>query len=214
MKNFSVSSLIVLLVLLLLGTTNATTLTFDDVAGTLDPQPVSLRTAVPDGYGGFNWTGTWSDVLQKVTFVSKTYADENGFSSAGITGKWAAYIPSNFVSVPIYATNGVLFNFKSATFASFVDIAWNTISITGYRNGDLIYSGDLTAYPNEATTFQPEDPWTNIDAIVMKPNQAHVTMDQFTFSRNIAPVPEPATILLLASGLLGIGACARKGRKN
>jgi len=61
------------------------------------------------------------------------------------------------------------------------------------------------------TAFQPLN-WTGIDALSFMTEGFHFGMDNFEYQPS-APVPEPATLLLLGSGLIGFARLRRKIQK-
>lgn len=88
--------------------------------------------------------------------------------------------------------------------------------------GDLVFSGYKDSYPATGSigSFYDGDynywyidfSYPDIATVIVGGESEPTTLDRLAF--NVSPVPEPATIILLASGLLGLFGASRKKLKK
>jgi len=172
-----------------------TTIKFDTGLGDL--------AQIPNGYAGFNWSNFWA--LNGLTY----YGNPSGYQTGVVSPSFIAYNGyAEQASVSSMSTNPFTFNSVYAT------AAWNTENVTfnGWLGGNLLYTdtfGILTSGP-VFHTFN----WGLVDRVDMvSDGGSQVAIDNLTVN-GATVTPEPATLLLLATGLTGIGALMRRRQKN
>jgi len=159
---------------------------------------------LPSNYMGFTWdpNSAW---ITKNFWPGSGY-DYGTIGNVSLFTNWAA---------DISYSNGTF-----SLYDAYITAAWNSgqdVTVEGWRSGSLVYSNTII------TSWDGPYHWDfnfrNVDQVWFKPGDLGTNAGlggwgEFIAIDNINMVPEPATILLLASGLLGLGVVARFRRKK
>ena len=200
MKKFVLLLCAISLIFGLVGVAGATVLTFDNITSGTGSGLITTS------YGGFIWEN-FSWFHKDVLFPGQPLGG-HPYEMSTVSGEYGV---ANWDITKTASISGGLFNFYSAWLTSpFLDKM--EIEVKGWSGGTVLYSD--TVYPLQP---DPTDPlklgptefvfnYFGIDQLTFGTTESNFAMDNF----NASPVPEPATLLMLGFGLVGLAGLGRK----
>ncbi len=194
-----------------------TTLTFDDVPGY-----VSGASAVPlpTDYAGFTWSssdsgGYWG-VINNTYYRTDSYAGGNTFNFPSNPNAIINETGPNAPAMHMVISRSTPFNLISAYFAPWtvndrdVKFGATSLTLTGWLGTSQV--GAPLTFALTAGALQLQNiGFNNIDRVTIdaigagSAGLSYFLMDNMVYSTGLAPTPIPASVLLLGSGLVGMG---------
>ena len=199
MKKINLLLLFLALPCLNINAAHSSVLTFDDVT-------TDTWDAIPNGYGGLNWTNFW--VI--APHLDSSLDGSSGWQNGLFSGDFLAY---NQAGAPAEVSSGTAFDFVGVNMnAAYRDGL--LVTATGLRNGTPLFQETIEVNTDLAQYFAFN--FIGIDTLQFVSqggiapeawDGTHFNIDNFAY--NAAPVPVPAAVWLFGSSIIGFaGLCA------
>lgn len=173
---------------------------------------LSQATFVPGSYAGLTWSGwtcystaappiTTNDVNFLPLLTAAVHSPTNAALNRATVSRIASSNPFNFTSAWLTAF--------SSTVAPFGNV---TYTFEGWRLGTKLYTQTVTLAPSaQQVSFN----FAGIDTLKLTNAQGGLfLMDDVDLGPSTSAVPEPASVVLVAVGLAGVGLVGRRRRRS
>ena len=175
-----------------------TTLGFEGLTGS----------AVPQGYGGFSWLGGAGAISWQLAYPSSGPYDR---PSSGVMNVWS----DGGTRLDMLFASASLFDFNSVYLSDLNGACDNNPggsadqTVRGFLGGVQLYSSTVSISCSTMQQFTFN--YLGIDQVTFDQRPYNLLVDDITInSPNAVPVPEPASLALLATGLVGLVPAVRR----
>lgn len=175
-----------------------TTLGFEGLTGTF----------VPQGYGGFSWVGGWGE---NSWVLANPWGPDNGHPdllrpSSGTQNAWS----NGGTQLDMVFASATLFDFNSAylsgAYGSCDNLSSESQTVRGFLAGVQLYEATVNLSCSVMQQFSFN--FAGIDQVTFDQDPYNLLVDDITI--NGSSVPEPASLVLLATGLIALMPAVRR----
>lgn len=201
-KNFAIAAIVAMVTAT--SQAGAQLATFDDLPGCTPDNNGGIR--IDNGYLGFQWTNFW---VINGPAAAALYGGP-GYGNGNVSPECVAY---NGFGEPSTITSATSFTFNGGFFTAAFD---NELSVKITAFDGLIEKYSSTLQLNTTTPYLFDADWVGVDRVEFQSGNnapgSQFVFDNFRFNNAVDPsiVPEPSTLVLLASGFVVLGMVSRR----
>ncbi|HSU97999.1 MAG TPA: PEP-CTERM sorting domain-containing protein [Gemmatimonadaceae bacterium] len=181
---------------------SAQTVTFDDISTSTE---CGAFTQVANGYAGLNWSNVYA---YNVAAFSTACAGLTGYPTGAVSSPNAIF---NGTGNPATISAASPFTFSSGYFGAV--FRNEQLTLTGSLDGTTVFTQILNIAYAQPALFTINSAPINSLTLSTGGQRTQFTADNLTFNANTVTTPEPSSVVLLGSGLLGLVPMVRRRRR-